>query len=156
MVPEKSLGTGIGKIEYRKKVSEPVSRKFGTEKSTGIGIENIWYRIKVSVSVSFNIFGTVTHCPALANGPLSPISKLMFVTTTTSAPLCESPHHDNHDNQCTMQRRTTQGSSAQQLLRTETTLLGPFVLLRRRTLIIDSLVQGNFNLHVRLDLVFVS
>ena len=43
------------------KVSEPVSRKFGTEKSTGIGIENIWYRIKVSVSVSFNIFGTVTH-----------------------------------------------------------------------------------------------
>ena len=51
MVPEKSLGTGIVKIEYRKKVSEPVSRKFGTEKSTGIGIENIWYRIKVSVSV---------------------------------------------------------------------------------------------------------
>ena len=63
LVPEKSLGTGIGKIEYRKKVSEPVSRKFGTEKSTGIGIENIWYRIKVSVSVSFNILGTVTHCP---------------------------------------------------------------------------------------------
>ena len=61
LVPEKSLGTGIGKIEYRKKVSEPVSRKFGTEKSTGIGIENIWYRIKVSVSVSFNILGTVTH-----------------------------------------------------------------------------------------------
>ena len=62
LVPEKSLGTGIGKIEYRKKVSEPVSRKFGTEKSTGIGIENIWFRIKVSVSVSFNILGTVTHC----------------------------------------------------------------------------------------------
>ena len=38
----------------------------------------------------------------------------------------------------------------------ETTLLGPFVLLRRRTLIINSLVQGNFNLHARLDLVFVS
>ena len=38
LVPEKSLGTGIGKIEYRKKVSEPVSRKFGTEKSIGIGI----------------------------------------------------------------------------------------------------------------------
>ena len=25
------------------KVSEPVSKKFGTEKSTGICIENIWY-----------------------------------------------------------------------------------------------------------------
>ena len=61
LVQEKSLGTGIVKIEYRKKVSEPVSRKFGTEKSTGIGIENIWYRKKVSVSVSFNILGTVTH-----------------------------------------------------------------------------------------------
>ena len=42
----KSLGTGIGKICYRKKVSEPVSEKFGTEKSTSIGIENIWYRKK--------------------------------------------------------------------------------------------------------------
>ena len=61
MVPEKSLGTGIGKIWYRKKVSEPVSEKFGTEKSTGIGIGNIWYRNKVSVSVSFKILGTVTH-----------------------------------------------------------------------------------------------
>ena len=35
MVPEKSLGTGIGKIWYRKKVSEPVSEKFGTRKSLG-------------------------------------------------------------------------------------------------------------------------
>ena len=41
LVPEKSLGTGIGQIWYQKKVSEPVSEKFGTEKSTGIGIENI-------------------------------------------------------------------------------------------------------------------
>ena len=40
------IGTGIGKIWYRKKVSEPVSVKFGTGKSTGIGIENIWYRKK--------------------------------------------------------------------------------------------------------------
>ena len=32
MVPEKSLGTGIGKIWYRKKVPEPVSEKFGTGK----------------------------------------------------------------------------------------------------------------------------
>ena len=55
------IGTGIEKIWYRKKVSEPVSRKFGTKKRTGIGIENIWYRTKVSISVSFNIFGTVTH-----------------------------------------------------------------------------------------------
>ena len=57
-------GTGIEKNWYRKKVSEPVSEKFGTEKSTGIGIENIWYRKKVSVSVSFNILGTVTHWPS--------------------------------------------------------------------------------------------
>ena len=41
LVPEKSLGTGIGKIRYRKKVSEPVSGKFSTVKSTGIGIEKI-------------------------------------------------------------------------------------------------------------------
>ena len=68
LVPEKSLENfsggcviGIGKMWFRKKVSEPVSEKFGTGKSTGIGIENIWYRIKVSVSVSFKILGTVTH-----------------------------------------------------------------------------------------------
>ena len=30
LVPEKGLGTGIGKIWYRKKVSEPVSEKFDT------------------------------------------------------------------------------------------------------------------------------
>ena len=41
LVLEKSLGTGIGQIWNRKKVSEPVSGKFGTVKSTGIGIENI-------------------------------------------------------------------------------------------------------------------
>ena len=61
MVREKSLGTGIGKIWYRKKVSEPVSENFGSVKSTGIGIVNIWYRKKVSVS--FKIFGTVKLCP---------------------------------------------------------------------------------------------
>ena len=38
LVPEKSLGTDICEIWYRKKVSEPVSEKIGTEKSTGIGI----------------------------------------------------------------------------------------------------------------------
>ena len=59
MVPKKSLRTGIGKIWYRKKVSEPVSEKFGTGKSTGIGIVNIWYRKKVSIPVSFKILGTV-------------------------------------------------------------------------------------------------
>ena len=32
LVPEKNLGTGIGKIWYWEKVSEPVSEKFGTEK----------------------------------------------------------------------------------------------------------------------------
>ena len=36
LVPEKSLGTGIGKIWYRKKVSEPVSKKFGTGNFEGI------------------------------------------------------------------------------------------------------------------------
>ena len=59
MVPEKNLGTGIGKIWYRKstgigikniwyrkKVSVSVSAKLGTRKSTCIGIENIWYRKK--------------------------------------------------------------------------------------------------------------
>ena len=54
------IGTGIRKkLVPEKKISEPVSEKFGTGKSTGIGIEYIWYRKKVSVS--FNILGTVTH-----------------------------------------------------------------------------------------------
>ena len=72
--PEKSIGIGIGKIWYRKKVSVSVSSKFGTgkeyryrqnlvpEKSIGIGIVKIWYRKKVSVSVSLKIMGTVTLC----------------------------------------------------------------------------------------------
>ena len=72
----KSIGIGIGKIWYRKKVSVSVSAKSGTgkkyryryrqnlvpEKSIGIGIEDIWYRKKVSVSVSLKIMGTVTLC----------------------------------------------------------------------------------------------
>ena len=37
----KSLGTGIGKIWYRKKVPEPVSEKFSTGKSLGTGIGKI-------------------------------------------------------------------------------------------------------------------
>ena len=37
LVPEKSLGTGIGKIWYRKKVSEPVSKKFGKMENVCIG-----------------------------------------------------------------------------------------------------------------------
>ena len=36
------VGTGIGKIWYRKTFSEPVSVKFGI----GTGIEKIWYRKK--------------------------------------------------------------------------------------------------------------
>ena len=51
------IGTGIGKYWYRKKVSEPVSEKFGTGKSLGTGIGKIWYRKKVPVSIS-KIFGT--------------------------------------------------------------------------------------------------
>ena len=62
LVPEKSLGTGIGKIWYRKKVSEPVSENFGTVKRNGIGIVNIWYRKKVLVSVWLKILGTVKLC----------------------------------------------------------------------------------------------
>ena len=80
-----SLGTGIRKIWYRKKVSEPVSEKFGTgadfccqnfgiqkisngyrnryreffifSGGIGTGIGKIWYRKKVSepVSVKFGI-----------------------------------------------------------------------------------------------------
>ena len=66
------IGTGIGTNWYRKKVSEPVSVKFGTEKksqnryrqhlvlekSLGTGIGQIWYRKKVSEPVSGK-FGTV-------------------------------------------------------------------------------------------------
>ena len=51
------IGTGIGKIWYRKKVSEPVSKKFGTGKSLGTGIGKIWYRKKVPEPVSEK-FGT--------------------------------------------------------------------------------------------------
>ena len=51
------IGTGIGKKWYRKKVSEPVSEKFGTGKSLGTGIGKIWYRKKVSEPVSEK-FGT--------------------------------------------------------------------------------------------------
>ena len=38
LVPEKSLGTGIGQIWYRKKSRNRYRKKFGTEKSTGFGI----------------------------------------------------------------------------------------------------------------------
>ena len=61
---EKSPGTGLENIWYRKKsrnryrknlvpkkVSESVSENFSTEKSLGIGLEKIWYR-KVSESVA--------------------------------------------------------------------------------------------------------
>ena len=40
------IGTGIGNYWYRKKVSEPVSEKFGTGKSLGTGNEKIWNRKK--------------------------------------------------------------------------------------------------------------
>ena len=57
LVPEKSLGTGIGKIWYRKKVSEPVSEKFSTGKSLGTGIGKILVPEKVW-ELESNIFGT--------------------------------------------------------------------------------------------------
>ena len=40
------FGTGIGTNWYQKKVSEPVSEKFGTGKSLATGIGKIWYRKK--------------------------------------------------------------------------------------------------------------
>ena len=40
------IGTSIGKIWYQKKVSEPVSVKFGIGKSLGTGSRKIWYRQK--------------------------------------------------------------------------------------------------------------
>ena len=40
---------------------KPVWEKCGTEKVPVSVSKNIWYRKKVSVS--FNILGTVTHCP---------------------------------------------------------------------------------------------
>ena len=40
------IGTSIGKNWYRKKVSEPVSEKFGTGKSIGTSIEKIRYQKK--------------------------------------------------------------------------------------------------------------
>ena len=46
LVPEKSLGTGIGQIWYRKKVSEPVSEKFGTEKELKIFSTGKKYRYR--------------------------------------------------------------------------------------------------------------
>merc|ERR1712130_455474 len=63
LVPEESLGTGIGKIWYWKKVSEPVSEKFGTgKKSRNRYQKKFGTGKKVSVSVSFNILSTVTLC----------------------------------------------------------------------------------------------
>ena len=53
---------GIGKNWYRKKVSEPVSEKFGTGKKSRNRYRKNLVPEKVPVSVSFNILGTVTHC----------------------------------------------------------------------------------------------
>ena len=51
------IGTGIGKIWYRKKVSEPVSVKFGTGKKSRNRYRKNLVPEKVPVSVS-KIFGT--------------------------------------------------------------------------------------------------
>ena len=45
------IGTGIGKIWYRKKSRNRYRKNLVPEKSTGIGIENIWYRKKLSVKI---------------------------------------------------------------------------------------------------------
>ena len=51
------IGTGIGKYWYRKKVSEPVSEKFGTGKKSRNRYRKNLVPEKVPVSVS-KIFGT--------------------------------------------------------------------------------------------------
>ena len=51
------IGTGIGKIWYRKKVSEPVSVKFGIGKKSRNRYRKNLVPKKVPVSVS-KIFGT--------------------------------------------------------------------------------------------------
>ena len=83
----KNLGTGIEKIWYQKKsrnrsrkilvpkkVSDSVSKKFGTEnksrnrsrknlvpkKSLGIGLKKIWYRKSLGIGI-IQILGLVTH-----------------------------------------------------------------------------------------------
>ena len=53
---EKSLGTGLEKNLVPKKVSEPVPKKFGTEKSPGIGLGKKLVPKKVSEPVT-EIFG---------------------------------------------------------------------------------------------------
>jgi len=55
---EKSLGTGLEKIWYRKKVSEPFSKNFGTEKSLGIGLGEVWYQ-KKNIGTSLEIFQNI-------------------------------------------------------------------------------------------------
>ena len=57
LVPEKSLGTGIGKIWYRKKVSEPVSEKFSTGKKSRNRYRKNLVPEKV-LELESNIFGT--------------------------------------------------------------------------------------------------
>merc|ERR1712105_575559 len=57
LVPEKSLGTGIGRIWYRKKSRNRYRKNLVPEKSLGTGIGRIWYRKKVSEPVSEK-FGT--------------------------------------------------------------------------------------------------
>ena len=84
----KSLGTGIGKIWYRKKSRNryrknlsPVSVKFSIRKSHGTSIGKIWYQKTVSVSYchitvsSYHPLSTTTMAHlVLATSPLSTAS----------------------------------------------------------------------------------
>ena len=73
LVPEKSLGTGIGKIWYRKKVLEPVSEKFSTGKKSRNRYRKNLVPEKV-LEIQSNIFGTEKNlvpisqfcCPCLS------------------------------------------------------------------------------------------
>ena len=86
MVPEKSLGAGIGKFWYRKKSPNRYRKKFGTETSTGISIENIfeehrqkhWRRwffknitsLRKKYGVLRDVFG-FRNCPASLSAAVS-------------------------------------------------------------------------------------
>ena len=59
-------------------VSEPESKKFGTEKSLGTGIEKIWYQKRVSEPVSKN-FGTEKESWNRSRKILVPVPKFFRI-----------------------------------------------------------------------------
>ena len=81
---EKSLGTGLEKIWYRKKSQNRSRKKFGTEKSLGTGPEKIWYR-KKSRNRSWKKIGTekslgTGHRNIWSRSRNFPVSRLSHLT----------------------------------------------------------------------------